>query len=487
MSDSQARAAAEPGSPSPDPQTDESSVWTIAMLVGFVALTLVRHATGLTLLVAPAGAFLCVYLVLEWPRLLWLPRGLLMAAIVATALSLARDGGGPIAFEGLDRACYFPVFLVSLGFLREAASTSPLVVRTGGLLIAQPPGRRYLALTVGGHLFGLLLNLGGLTLLLSMVQRGNTLEAAGGDPRIQGIRERRMTLAVLRGFTLMPFWSPLSITIVMILAAMPQLHWVDMAPYGLAVAVLFMAIGWLWDRLLYPRRPGAVLPSARPAGSTWLAARFISLVLLIAGLAQAFDLLLGVRFVTATMIIVPFFGLVWMWNQRLGSGLPALLALSGSVAQMAAATRRMAPTYRNEIAIFAASGLVGICAAFLIPASAVEALMDLFGGNVIVLSLSVLWFLVAVGATGFNPMITAALLAAGLARLPLDDGGTLRIGFALVGGWALSVGVSPFSSSNLVAGRVLGRSSAELGLRWNGSFVAMCVVLFSLAIAFLPF
>jgi hypothetical protein len=38
----------------------------------------------------------------------------------------------------------------------------------GGFLASQPPSRRYVSLGIGGNLFGVLLNLGGLGLLTEM-------------------------------------------------------------------------------------------------------------------------------------------------------------------------------------------------------------------------------------------------------------------------------------------------------------------------------
>lgn len=46
-------------------------------------------------------------------------------------------------------------------------------------MVRQPPGRRYLALALGSHLIGLVLNFGVLPLVGAMVVKGNTAEAAG--------------------------------------------------------------------------------------------------------------------------------------------------------------------------------------------------------------------------------------------------------------------------------------------------------------------
>ncbi|WP_228277630.1 hypothetical protein, partial [Acinetobacter baumannii] len=86
--------------------------------------------------------------------------------------------------------------------------------------------------TWGGHLIGLLLSFGALTLLTTMIKQSNTTT----DARVHDIRERRMVTAVMRGFITMPLWSPTSIALIAILQSNPALHWIDVAPVGMALA-----------------------------------------------------------------------------------------------------------------------------------------------------------------------------------------------------------------------------------------------------------
>ena len=63
------------------------------------------------------------------------------------------------------RGAAYGAFFLALSSLRDAAETSKLVRRCGRHLVAQPPGRRYAALTAGGHLFGIILSYGAIELL----------------------------------------------------------------------------------------------------------------------------------------------------------------------------------------------------------------------------------------------------------------------------------------------------------------------------------
>ena len=75
--------------------------------------------------------------------------------------------------------------------MRAAASRSPAAASSGRYLVHQLPSQRYVALVIGGNLFGVLLDIGGLVLPLDMIKQANTLEAAGG-PAVLAWDERRL-------------------------------------------------------------------------------------------------------------------------------------------------------------------------------------------------------------------------------------------------------------------------------------------------------
>ncbi len=146
---------------------------------------------------------------------------LVVAAVMAVLVSDPRAA----AANGLAKACFYASFFAAIGFLRNAAETAPLIRCCGNHLIAQPPGRRYLALTSGTHLFSLTLSFGAAELMGAMVKRSNTLATTGGNERVRLVRERAMMLAILRGFACSTNWLPLTIMMVIVLSALPMLTW----------------------------------------------------------------------------------------------------------------------------------------------------------------------------------------------------------------------------------------------------------------------
>ncbi|MCB1541565.1 MAG: hypothetical protein KDJ25_12235, partial [Rhodoblastus sp.] len=271
---------------------------------------------------APAGYVaapaLVVYIVLEWPRLRGNAR-LLVAACVGLGLYAGfSTGAWHRVGDGLASSCFYPAFLAALSFLRDAAASSPMVERAGRYLVAQPPGRRYAALTFGGHVFGILLNLGGLALLASMLKQTNTLAAAGGDQGRFELREKRMTLAVLRGFHSMAMWCPLSITMALLFSLTPGAHWSEYAPYGLALTAVFLALGWLFDYVQFPR--GRTAPVNDDPGGWRAALAMLAQVTAITLIALLLEQITGVRFTIHILVVVPLFALGWLVLQNLTAG-----------------------------------------------------------------------------------------------------------------------------------------------------------------------
>ncbi|WP_444677669.1 hypothetical protein [Halomonas sp. E19] len=89
---------------------------------------------------------------------------------------------------------------MALGLLRLPAYRSRLVRRCGTAMLLQPPTRRYPILSAGSALFGIILNIGVLNLFAGMIEKSNTLAAAQGRAWVRQARQRRMMLALLRGF-----------------------------------------------------------------------------------------------------------------------------------------------------------------------------------------------------------------------------------------------------------------------------------------------
>lgn len=442
-------------------------------LLGAIPLVDLQILTG-----NPWAAFLSLpllagYFAFSWGRLMLVARILLILCAGLVVFMALRPDGVPVLVEAIGRGGIFPALVAMLGLLRAAANASPTTAAAGALLVRQPPGRRYLALTLGGHIFGILLNIGGLALLVDMTRRANTREAGFGDDRIVAMRERRMTLAVMRGFACIALWSPLGMAMNLLLASVPGLAWADIAPWGATTAVLYMALGYLFDRWENPRPTRPPTDVVDPVGIPALL-RLIGHIVALSVAAFAAEELLGLTFQAALVNLVPLHAACWLVALALS---PAGSGERGREGIGAFVLRRLRddgvarwPTYANEVAVFAASGFLGVVLSTLAPREALQTAIAALALPPGLFAALLTLLVVVLGFCGLNPMISASILAATVTSLDVPGLGHEHVVLAVALGWALVIGVAPLMSSLVMTAALIGRRSREVGLIWNGRF-----------------
>ncbi|MCC5858999.1 MAG: hypothetical protein JJT90_12640 [Ectothiorhodospiraceae bacterium] len=411
---------------------------------------------------------LAAYVLSQWPQLTRVPRTLLTLATMAilTLPWLSVDPAGSLLLA-LNRAAYFATFLAALSFLREAAETSPLVRRCGDVTINQPPGMRYATLSSGSFLIGILLNMAVLNLLGVMVRRANTLAAAGGNAAIQQIRNRRMFTAMIRGFSVIPLGSPLTITLALILSIVPGVRWWQVLPYGWATMLLILLLGWAWDRAVAPRHLAGQLPAARPpAGAAWDITRFLLLVLAIFSAAVVVELALGIDLPLAILLTAPAAAIAWMTVQRSRRGVGRAVVLTG--ARLLKGAERQFSGMRAEVSVLCAAGLLGTLIAAVVPTTAFADFLGLMGLQGPVIGVLLVVLMVALSQIGLNPILVATIGLSSLAQPELFGLAPEMLALSVMAGWTLAIGCSPVTTSILIASRMAGVSPQTAGWSWNG-------------------
>lgn len=364
----------------------------------------------------------------------------------------------------IDRGAFFAFFLTSLSVLREAASTSPLVRRCGTIMVNQPPGRRYLLMTVGTHLFSIMLSVGALNVLGTMVKQAIRPGETDDERRIATIRSRRMLTAVLRGFSSVSIWSPTSVAMLLVMSGIPTITWEQYAPVGLLLASLFVFWGAILDRLSYPGR-------ADTPGSNHQLRYMLPLVLLVAFIpASAFVVaeITGMKLFPALLMCVPVIGLIWISVQykRVKPQINATLLVRRI-------TRSFPTTFtnqRNEIALFASSGFIGVILIPLInPVWINNWLQQVNIGDawlMIIISLTIMLSSVLV----INPIITVTLILGVLQQLPDLTVPPAIQASVIVVTWAVFFGMSPFTVALRFISEFSSVSPTVFGFIWNGVF-----------------
>jgi hypothetical protein len=451
------------------------------LLAVVIGLTFVDVFTGWRPAAFIATPFLAAYFFWTWRKIILNGRVLLIACVAIAGVAGSRPGAFESLSAGASRMIYLPTFVALLGLLRAAASASATLAVAGRHLVNQPPRRRYLALSFGGHFFGILLNIGGLALLVEMVRDANTLEAAGGNPEIVAWRERRMTVAALRGFAAMPFWSPLGVSFNLIMVSIPGLTWWQAGPPGIACAAAFIGLGWVFDQFQRPKglRPR---PLVKQPGGAQAVAAVVAHVAAVTALTWLVEAALDLPFQTALLAAVPAYAFGWAIGLRLAQNDPA--PVRSSTAIMLRKGVAAFPSYANEIAVFAASGFLGPVLVALVPR---EALQGFFQGLPVPPGILAGLLCIAIAALGFlglNPMIAATILASAVSSADIPGLPKSAILLAIAAGWACTVVAAPMNSALVMTSALVGRHPWKLAVNWNGLFglAALCISVAVMAI-----
>jgi hypothetical protein len=391
------------------------------------------------------------------------------AVVLSLVVVVIKPEPWPIIAKAILLAAYFSTFLLALNMLRDAARTSLAVKRCGNYVIAQPPGRRYAALTMAAHLFAVILNYGVVNLLGTMVKRSNTLASAGGDMRRYKIREQRMMLAVMRGQCTMVGWSPLSILIALTVSLIPGLTWGALAPAGATFSLLFLAVGWMLDRLQWRMPAGAsvqtpVAAHGFAASVLPMLAVLLGIMVLVIGASKALDL----TTVDSIILMMPVFAMLWIGVQFSHLGVRRMLAMVG---------RRVArwpmgefASSRSETLILSNAAYIGAVLAALVPEDAIQNAIARFDLPWLALAIVMALIIAVVGQIGINSLVMLTLIGSSLHHMSADGLPSVLLATALLGGAALSIASSPYGTPVVLVGGLTGETPEKIGRVWNGPF-----------------
>ena len=433
-----------------------------------------------------AGMAMLLFLLLEFRNQRRYAQVLFCALVGIGMLGVARAiDPAALFFAGWRRGAAYGAFFFALTTLRDAAETSPLVRRCGRHLVAQPPGRRYAALTAGGHVFGIILSYGAIELLAAMVTRANTLEAAGGSPQVQALRSRRMLMAIYRGFCVMNCWNPINLMTAVVSTAVPAAPMRLLLPVAFAASVGMAALGWLEDRISAARATtrGAMRPATSERWSVHL--RIIALVAGVMALAETGSTVLRISLVTCVTLVVPLVGAAWVAVQS------RTLVSRSRVGMEAALQRRVVrflhrvPNFRSEATVLAGSGFMGVAVGGALSGSGIAPLLAHLPPIAVPLLVPVL--LIATGQIGLNPVAVVALLGAAVPDPAAFGVPPAALAFACMLGWGLGVGMTPMSASAITTARWARVSPWMVSTVWNAVYTLSTLVLAWVAIALLFF
>jgi hypothetical protein len=387
----------------------------------------------------------------------------LIAIILVLWAAVTRSDWLAATATAAQRGAMVMALFTALTAIRNAAMSAPEIVACGRFLARQRPGLRYTALTIGGHLFALILIYGSISLLGTLATESAVHEP---DPEIRKQRTRRMMIAIQRGFASTLCWSPLGFSMIISVSVVPGASWSAVAVPGMVSALMMLLIGWGLDALYKTRGTVQVRP---PETESWLVQLRPLLVLL--GLVMIGVALLhavaGVEVIGAVMSLVPLIALAWIAVQTPPVGWTRGANVRHRTLQFV--TQEL-PSYRGEIVLLFMAGFIGSLGAFLLVPVMQAQGFDLTTIPPWVIIAAMVWIIPVTGQLGMNPILAVSLLVPILPSPEMMGISPTALVIAITSGWALSGATSPFTASVMLAASLGGVSPLRAGLGWNGIY-----------------
>lgn len=421
-----------------------------ALTLAWAAQIVLAAGLGGDVLLAGAALAALSFFALLWRGISRLGQGFLLAIPALGGVVLAAGDGVGVVIEAARSGLLMVAFVGAMSTLRIAASASGLLRRAGAHLLAQPPGRAYAILNAGAMLAASVLLFGVINLFGAMIA-----QAAGGDTGSK--RARRAMSAVLRGYAMMPVWSPIALPFGLIAVNYPQADWLALLPMA-AVAVVVLALVGVWaDRRDFPT------VAVEPAATAPLVNRdILALGALVAGLMALVGTVAAVTgwpVIRAVVLIVPLAALGWFTIAEARSG-----GLGAGMAEGLAAEVSI-------LAVMAGAGAGGVLLGALVPVDLVSDALRAANLPGWAVPLLIVLLFIGLGQVGFSPTLTFITLAVILPD-PALLGVPPEVYFGTVLAiWGLASITTPFSVPGLVTARLFGTTSADVVYRWSTRYL----------------
>lgn len=380
---------------------------------------------------------------------------------------------------GLQRAVFYCGFFTALTFVRDVAAHSRLLQRAGRTITQQSPDRQYVVLSLGSHIFGLMMNFGALTMLGAMMQRS----IAALPPGDRGTATRRAMIALLRGFAPTSTWSPLSVTPLVVVSVVPGVSWEAVLPIGFAAAIFMLLASWLVQRHVDPRPSRPREPNNGHRLDWYPLVGLLAIVALIFSAVIALRHLTGIGIAEAVTVILPCVTLLWGAVQCALGPVRPFIAVAAS--RLGGLLEKTLPSQSSEIVILSTAGFIGGVISASLPGRDAAAILGLLPFADLMLPLAAFWAVLVLGQFGVNPVISVTICGA-LIGMPEAFGihPVFLAGVYLVA-WSLTAQLSPFMASTLVLGNIAQVAASVIVNDWNRRFGLLAVGVSTMAIIYI--
>lgn len=424
-----------------------------AMVCGLTSIASGLHAPGLI-----AAALFALFFLCHWRSLMPYPRRLGLITLSLLLWWAWSGKANPASLSRLaDSTTYYACFITSLSLMHCLTRRQPQLAGLHQVLLAGDPRFLYPRYVLSSFAIGSILSFGMLNLLCgslaATLKKMNIDEASAHEGR------RGVLVASLRGFALVPLLAPTSVAVAILTRELTGLTWAGLLPYGAIAATVLIIIGWHSDnfRLMKLQQRDV----AADVSGLWRL--LVGGVLCIASMA-ALALMTRLTATQAAMLLVPAGICIY------------LLFVERSPRRIYSELSETLGDVRNEIFIFACSGLLGGLVGQLIPLDGVAAWLASVAYGHFLLEAAGLFGIILLALLGVAPIVSLSLISALLVQLVNQGLPALGPAIALISGFSLAMLVSPFGPSALLLARYANVSATEVAFFWNGRYVLFALL-----------
>ncbi len=390
---------------------------------------------------------------------------LTIVTALTTTVILTVEAPLTVISEGARQAALLMSFVLLVGLIQQAASTSEDVKACGFYLTNQPPGRRYVSIFLGTHFMSHVFNLGIISLIAPLIMKGTEDPS---DPR-NPIRQRRQISAMLTGFGWGVVWSPTAIAPLALLTLLPGADRISWMIAGASIAMVVLLAGWGEDKMRW--KPGATaIPFDPPAFPKAAFGGFATLCLMLLILTLSSMAVFEQTVVFGLMLASPIILVGWLMLQNRGD--------TGATRNRVTEIYHTFLPYSAPIGVsLACSGFIGRVAAHLTPSQQIADYLNIMAtpGWLFMLCLSLL--VMVMSWLALSPIMLAVFLGAVLAELPALPVDRTWAALAISSGWALSMMTSPFATTVLLNTQITGIQGLRyVGWNWRFSIMAIFIL-----------
>lgn len=286
--------------------------------------------------------------------------------------------------------------------------------------------------------------------------------------------KRLVSNALTRGFAASIVWAP-SYAAVALVLDLTQAEWIRLFPHGIGVGIMAIILGWMMTLLEERSKAGPfeknLLPNSQESTIHIKWKKIIELIIF--GTVLILSIAVISQNVTiSTVTVVAMISLVFpaFWLGLIGKISGLSRDMKGFYFQ------ERLPNLKNEAVIFLGAGFL----ATAIGLSAFGELAPILLGKVVgdspvLLSAVIMTLIVLLSVVGIHPIISVTVIGSFL-QAELYNVSPTFIALILISGWALGVGVSPTSGTNITTASLVKGSFLQI-CKWNARYTVILLTL----------